>query len=193
MRRGLAWLVAAPVALAGTQLAHHFGYVAVAPEPVERSHLLASTGHGYQQHLPLVAAFAASLCATALVLAFVAERRGRAGARLGAAVFALVPLTVFPVQEHLERWLHDGAFPLTAALAPTFLIGLALQLPFALLAYVVAHGLLTATAGLARRLGRGVVVAPRTAARVRAPNTVSLPRPAALARGYAERGPPLAA
>jgi hypothetical protein len=193
MRRGVAWLVAAPVALAGSQLAHHFGYVAVAPEKVERSHLLATTGHGYQQHLPLVAALAASLCVTALVAVFLDERRGRAGARLGAAIFALVPLTVFPVQEHLERWLHDGAFPLTAALAPTFLIGLALQVPFALLAYLVAHGLLSATSALARRLGRGAVVLPRAAARARAPRTVSLPRPAALARGYAERGPPLAA
>jgi hypothetical protein len=193
MSRRLAWMLAAPLALWGSQLAHALGYVAVAPRGEERAHLLATTGHGYQQHLPLVAALAATLCIAALVTHFVGARRGAAG-RLGAATFALVPLTVFPIQEHAERWLHDGQVPWTAVLAPTFAVGLALQLPFALLAYAVARTLLRATDALARRpLLEGLLELPRSSVCVRPPLAVALPRPVQLARGYAERGPPLSA
>ena len=55
-------------------------------------------------------------------------------------LLGVLPLVGFAVQEHLERLLHDG--PLWAtALEPVFLLGLLLQLPFALGAALLARAL----------------------------------------------------
>src|SRR3990172_8727238 len=72
-------------------------------------------------------------------------RRGRAPA---AWPFAAVALGGFAVQEHLERLVHTGEPPLLVTW-PVFLLGLALQLPFALAAYLVARALLHVAQALA--------------------------------------------
>jgi hypothetical protein len=110
---------------------------------------------------------------------------------LPARLLFLVPPLAFALQEHLERLVHDGSFPLAAAIEPTFLVGLALQLPFALAAYAVAAALLE----VADRVS-DLLRAPAAARYTRAflafplPHAVVAPRIGALALGYATRGPP---
>jgi hypothetical protein len=93
------------------------------------------------------------------------------------------------VQELVEHGVHAGGSPLGAALEPTFLVGLLLQLPFALAALLVARALLALGGAIRRLLG----ATPRLALPGLAPAPVGipeLPRIAALALGYGERGPP---
>ena len=73
---------------------------------------------------------------------------------------------------------------------PAFLIGLALQLPFALAALLLAWALDSA----ARAVGYALASAPRPTFQVFVPAPVRIsaaPRPTGLARGYGERAPPL--
>jgi hypothetical protein len=99
---------------------------------------------------------------------------------------ALVPLVGFALQEQLER-LASGA-PLEP-LAPTFLVGLALQLPFALAAVVLARRL----ARTAESFGRAAAASPPRgkprAARPRPPRGSPALRPS-LALAHPKRGPP---
>jgi hypothetical protein len=64
------------------------------------------------------------------------------------------------LQEVLELSLHTGQFGWRAALAPTFLPGLALQLPFALAAYLMARLLLRAAERIGVAFAQPVVPAP---------------------------------
>jgi hypothetical protein len=182
-----AWLVSLPVMLAGCLGAHLAAYVLVEPGAHARHDLLANSGHGYLSQLPLLgAAVLVLLLAAALHHALV----GRAGARPRPAVFVALPPLAFTVQEHLERWAHAGGFPVAAALEPTFLLGLALQLPFALLAWLLAR----ATLGTAEALGR--LLRPRhrnprwRSLGVSAPASASLRSLRPLALGAPRRGPP---
>jgi hypothetical protein len=120
--------------------------------------------------------------------------RGRESRRLGAGCFFLLPLIAYSSQELIERLLHAESFPFHAALEPHFLLGLALQLPFAAAAFVLAWPLLAVGRRLLRFLGRP----PRPAShalppRLWAPTSVALPRVRPLSRGHPLRGPPLLA
>jgi hypothetical protein len=164
------------------------------PDDEARSRLLQGTGHGYLAELTRpTALIAAAACLAALALQYRALRNGRLGLRLRAAPFALVPIAVFAVQEHLERFLHHGSLTGDLLLESTFLLGVALQVPFALLAYACAWLLLRATRALFRAFARSWRAPAERGATPRGPAVVVLPRTRALARGYAERGPPLAA
>jgi hypothetical protein len=103
----------------------------------------------------------------------VAVRESEASLRAPAWLFAVVPPLAFGVQEHLERALQ-GEPTAGAALEPTFVLGLVLQVPFALLAYLLARLLLGAVA-LAARL---VAATPRLA-RPRSPSLAVRARAAA--------------
>ena len=77
-----------------------------------------------------------------------------------------MPPLAFALQELLELSLHTGTFAWRAALAPTFLPGLLLQLPCAVLMYVAARLLLRAAERIGLALaptvasgGRSVVLA----------------------------------
>jgi hypothetical protein len=172
MRRLLAWLVCVPIIAAATQVAHAAGYRLVAPDPAARAELLHHTGHGYLSALSfaLGIGWAAVLIGFA-TLAFQAAR-GRVSVRPSAMPFALLGPVTFVLQEHIERLIHDGSFPVRAVLEPTFGIGLALQVPFALAAFLVARLLLRAAECLGRILSPGARPARPHARR-------SLPRPAA--------------
>ncbi len=193
-RRTVAWLLAVPLAVAGSQLAHESAYRLVSPGEQARAHELAASGHTYLAYLPLVAAIGVVLVTLALVgeiHALVASPHGRE-ARMGAWTFAVMAPAIFVCQEHLERLAHDGSFPWHAALAPTFGIGLLLQFPFALIAYLGARILL----GAARTLGRLLAAPPKRASAI-APHTwyparSFTPRVAPLARGFSSRAPPIA-
>ena len=157
MRRRLAWLVAVPTMLAGSQLAHALAYRWVYPEAHVRVLRLAATGHGYLAWLPLALGVAGAVAVIALVAAGVDAARGRRIHEVPAAAFALLPPLAFVFQEFLELSLHLGRPGWQVVAAPTFVPGLLLQLPFAALAYLAARVLLRAAELVGRALSpRGV-------------------------------------
>jgi hypothetical protein len=157
MRRRLHWLVALPLVLAGTQIAHWLAYALVYPQAHAR---LLQTGHGYLGWLPLVFGVTGALALVGLGATVLDTARGRHTRELPAAAFALLPLTAFALQELLELSLHTGTFGWRAFLAPTFVPGLALQLPFALVAFVLARMLLRAAEQVGLALARPALARP---------------------------------
>lgn len=192
VRRVLTWLIALPLVLVGSQVAHVLAYRWVYPSSQVRLHALLSTGHSYMDQLPLLFGIGAAVAAVSLLAAVVEVARGRSLRGLPAWAFALLPVLTFVVQEILERSLHSGTFVWQAVESPTFLPGLALQLPFAALAFLAAHLLLRTATAVGRFLGGVRTPAPRPSPRLVArPVGVTLPRPAPLAASAAGRAPPL--
>lgn len=154
-RRSLAWLLTLPLAVVGSQVAHGLAYRLGTQGDAERAHELTASGHGYLAYAPLFVAICAVLVSFALcrelLAAFVADRRPGAP-RPSALHFAILAPAIFVAQEHLERFAHEGAFPTALFVEETFAIGLALQLPFALLAFALAWLLLRAIHAVARLL-----------------------------------------
>ncbi|HEX2046060.1 MAG TPA: hypothetical protein VHF23_10570 [Gaiellaceae bacterium] len=188
--RRLTWSLSLGLIAAGSLAAHLLAYRIVVPDATVRKHLLEESGHGYLDPAPL-----GSLCVTLVVVGFLARALGgRAAApRASARLFAVLPLVTFGFQEHLERLIHTGTFPYAAAVQPTFLVGLLLQVPFGLVAFAVARVLLrgadalaAALAGPARRPAAVAPLLPVPAGAIAAPSRLH-----ALAR--APRGPPFPA
>src|SRR4051794_32311552 len=150
MRRGLAWALTLPLVLLGSQAAHALAYDLVSPQAHAR--MLLTTGHGYLTWLPLALALAGAVALAALGVAAADAARGRPARALPAWAFAVLPPAVFVIQEVLELSLHTGGFTMQALLAPTFLPGLLLQLPLALVAYLAARFFLRG----AERVGRAL-------------------------------------
>ena len=121
-RRMLAWLLVTPLAAVGVLAAHAAAYA------VTRASL--GEEHGYLEHAPQVAGLLASLALVGLAL------QERSLSRFSPRwVAPLAPLG-FVCQEHIERLVHTGQLPFLLT-SPTFLVGLALQLPVA--AVCVGH------------------------------------------------------
>jgi hypothetical protein len=128
--------VLSPLLAAGVLVSHALAY-RVTGTPTERF-------HAYLEHAPQVL----------LVLALSGVALGGFGRRREAPpayVFPLVALTTFAVQEHLERLIHEGTFPFLLA-SPVFVVGLLLQVPVALGAWLLARWLLAAGDALPPRL-----------------------------------------
>jgi hypothetical protein len=177
--------VTLPLVLGGTEVAHGLAYRLVYPQLHER--VLLATGHAYLTWLPLVLGFAGALAVAALVAAALDAARGRSPGKLPAWAFAALPPAAFVLQEMLELSLHTGTFGWRAALAPTFLPGLGLQLPLAAIAYLLARLLLRTAERLGRALAR-LRVAPATEPRLVSPFPSPLPR--LVVRSRTSRGPP---
>jgi hypothetical protein len=121
-----AWLAAAPLVAAGVLVAHELAYRLTATPT--------GSAHGYLEHAPQV------LVALAVVgLALAALTRSSRTPRIW--VFPLTGLAAFALQEHVEALAHGGDVPLLLA-SPAFLVGVVLQLPFALAAWLLARALL---------------------------------------------------
>ena len=187
MRRHLAWPIALPLAVIGSLAGHSIGYRAALPAAHERDSVLASSGHGWLQYAPLIV----GLCSVFVFLAFAAAVFGRKRSRSVQLKFvaAIAPLT-FVAQELLERYLHDGTIAWGLVVSMPFVLGLAAQVPFALLAASIAFALGKAAERLSSVLRGGQ--RPRIAAVDFGwiPSTVDLPLRPVLARGFAGRGPP---
>ena len=193
-RRLAVWLLSFPLMVAGSQVAHTLAYSFVYPNAHVRLSELLSTGHSYMRYpayLPMLLGlfFAAEIVGVGWVLAGSVRRSRQRSVPPWA--FALLPMIGFTLQEFLERWLSGSPFPWWMVLQPTFRVGLLLQLPFALVAYVVARLLLRAADRVGRVL-RGAIARPRVV-------VVSLgwvvleacsPRRDLLAGGHSGRGPP---
>ncbi len=166
-RLGAPWLVSIPFMAAGCLAAHSLAYHLVSA-PEER--------HGYLAFAPL---FLGVLAALALVGAV---RRGRVRSPLA---FAALPPLAFVVQEHAER------LELVVT-EPAFLLGLALQLPFALAALVAARAFL----GVADRVIEALAARPptrRAAVAAESAAVVDVPRVTLLAGSRSSRAPPAVA
>ena len=135
--------------LGGSQIAHAIAYRIAYPQAHVRVLHMLATGHAYFTRLPLVLAAAGACVLVSLVVAAADAARGRPSRSLPAWAFALLPPLAFSFQELLELSLHTGTFAWRAVLAPTFVPGLVLQLPFGLLMYAAARLLLRA----AERIG----------------------------------------
>ena len=185
VRRGLTWALTLPLVLGGVEAAHALAYRLVYPQLDAR--VLLATGHAYLAWLPLLLGVSGALALVALVAAAVDAAHGRSPCELPAWAFAVVPPVAFTLQEVLELSLHLGGFGWRAVLAPTFLPGVALQLPLAVLAYVAARLLLRT----AERLGRALApvrLSPLLELAAAAPPEVLFVRIVATSR--TSRGPP---
>jgi hypothetical protein len=188
MRRGLTWALILPLVLLGTEAAHAIAYEVVYPQAHAR--ILLETGHGYLNWLPLALALAGAVALAALCVAAADAARGRPARYLPASAFALLPPATFVIQELLELSLHTGSFGWRALLAPTFLPGLALQLPLALAAYVAARLLLRT----AERIGRALAQprTPQTLSQLLTAPVAATLRHRVVVAGCSSRGPPSA-
>ena len=183
----LAWLMSLGLVAAGVLAAHRVAYRVAEPHAERREHLLEETGHGYLDG-PLVV----SLCLALIVVGFAG--RVLAGTRRLAHpplwLFALAPPVGFALQEHAERMLHHEELVHTL-FEPTFLIGLALQLPFALVALLAARAFFAAADAVARQIGSPP--RPRLApdASLALPGTFCTPSSPTLIGARGQRAPPL--
>lgn len=189
VRRRSAWLVSLPLVVLGSLLAHQLAYLIVAGAHADA--LLAETGHGYLEQLPTGAVLALVCLVLGLLLAGADRARARAGTAIPAWLIALVPLMGFALQEHVERFAHNGAVPWGAALDATFLVGLALQLPFAALAFLIARALLRTVVAVVEALLARHRPPPRHRTHARFVRGMRFVLATGLARRLAPRGPPL--
>ena len=189
-RRAAAWLVALPLTALGIVVTRS---LVPAPGPHHGG------GHEHVAPTQSVLAFLCSLpflLSAFAILALIAGVRvlqTRRGLRSPAWPFAvLVPLG-FLFHHHFEHLLGNPAAALGAPLGPELLVGLVLQLPFALLAYLLATALLRVADRLVVALAarRRQTAAP--AVRVPGWTLASRPRIALLATEAAPRAPPLPA
>ena len=123
-RRMLTWLLVTPLAAAGVLAGHAVAYVVTGTDP--------GPEHDYLGHAPQVVGSLATLALLGLALH---ERSLRPGS---ARRFAPVAPVAFVCQEHLERLAHTGALPWLFT-TPAFLLGLALQLPVAIVCVLVVR------------------------------------------------------
>jgi copper transport protein len=185
----VAWTLTLVLAVMGSQIGHALAYRLLTPDEHDRVQLLSETGHGYLGYGRLLLAVGIGIL-VAVLLAEAHSTRRRAAAQAPAWRFALVAVVVLVAQEHLERYAHEGAFPWTVSLETTFLVALALQLPFALTAYVVARLLLSAARAIGLRLTDMPPHARPATHNAWACTQTHARRLTALALGYGERGPP---
>jgi hypothetical protein len=194
MRRTAAWVIALPLAVASWLGAHCLAYVIVSPGAEQHMGVHADHGHAWLGYTPALAIWGLAVLAAGLVLCVGQGLRGRRPARPPVLLFGLLPPVGFAVQEHLERLISSGSVPHDLVVEPTFLLGLALQLPFALAALLLTRALYTIGFRLGLAIaGRLAVVRPL----LHGPSLpVSLPAaptpvsPSALALGHGQRAPP---
>jgi len=168
VNRAWVWLVVSPVAAAGVLIGHGLAY-RLTSTPTDPF-------HAYLEHAPQVLLI---LTVAGVILAALGTHANAPPAR----AFPLVAISTFVVQEHLERLAHSGGVPMLLT-SPAFVVGLALQVPVALVAWALARWLL----GL---VGDGVLpalVCPNwTSVRAATPIGTSEPTDVRIPSG---RGPP---
>ena len=192
MRRSAAWLVAIPVMVASTQVGHALAYRLAYPRASVRWQVMISTGHGYLSYWPLVFGVAAGMLVVGFAASAVSSVRRRGPQPIPPWAFATLPLAGFTMQEFIERWLAGSNFPWWTVLQPTFRYGLALQLPFALVAFLLVRALMRTAERVAIVLrGDGEIAQPQGGAPSWSVRTTWPVRSAVLADGHAGRGPPL--
>jgi hypothetical protein len=183
--------------VAGSQVAHVFAFRLVYPQAQLRLRDLLATGHGYMLgrwgFVPLLLGVVAGLELVAFGWSiFGRASRDRRSRPLPPWAFMLMPLVGFTAQEFTERWLEGMPAPWLMVLEPTFRVGLLLQLPFGLAAFLLAW-LLLRVAERVRRALRPATLPARACAPpiLRSIPTAWVPGGTLLGTGHAGRGPPV--
>ena len=187
------WSLCLPLAAMSWLAGHSLAYTVVVPDDEHRAELLAETGHSYLTGTPHIVSCALTLVLAGLVLADYEGVRGRTRARVPLWPVALLPPLGFVAAEHLERLIEHSAFPVGAALEPTFLVGIALQLPLGAAALLIANAVLAFGHALGRRAA--AMHAIRLPAWQPLPPLPARPDPVlvrapVLASGHGQRAPP---
>jgi len=198
----VAWVFSFACAALGGLLAHALTYRLIDADeghagPLHsghHQHADAASGAAGGSHWTICFAICGSLGVVGLLAAAVHRAGGASSTRLPLWIFGLVPPVGFALQEHLEWLIGRGSVPYAAALGASLVVGILLQIPFALAAYVAARVLLA----LAGVLVEGLRVRPRIrlaplASALRWCRPPARPRRSLLALGYGQRGPPLVA
>src|SRR5262245_8819023 len=110
-QHGLAWLLALPLVTAGSLASHTLAYRLAEPVAGVRSDLLQATGHGYMAAAPFFLAVGIAFLVAGLLRILTRSRAGAATAPPCWPLAFVAPLG-FAVQEHLERLVAAGSFPL---------------------------------------------------------------------------------
>jgi hypothetical protein len=190
-RPRLAWLLVFALTVAGWISAHEVAYRLAITHPHDGGSELPGRGHAHLAYGSLVIALSL-LVAIVCMVGLVARPAGlRAPSRRLLLFVVFLPPLGFALQELAEGLLATGALPYEAASEPAFLLGILLQLPFALAALVVARVLFAFARCLARCVGgtgRPKLVSLELS--LSAAVEARPPRLPALAFGYGERGPP---
>jgi hypothetical protein len=194
MRRRAAWLISLPLAIASWLGAHCFAYWLVAPGAEGHMGLHAEAGHAYLGYTPAILLWGLALLLAGLVLCVWQGMRGGRPSAPPLRLFALLPPVGFAAQEHLERLIGTGRIPLDVVTEPTFLVGLALQLPFALAALLIAYALRELGFGFGRAAAglfalRGPISVTPARLLGSRPSATLVVRPV-LAPGHGPRAPP---
>lgn len=175
----------------GSLAAHSLSYRLAEPDLHARALMLETTGHGYVGLAAFVIVCAVVAALGSLSISALARRPVPVGRLSG--MLALLPVAGYAVQEHVERVFGSGALPIDATLEPTFLIGIGLQLPFALAALWLTRALLTTANAIAATRPVAARLVPQVTDSYPAPiaRNADLARAALLAAGLRQRGPPL--
>jgi hypothetical protein len=127
MRRTLAWALVTPLAAVGVLAGHAAAYTLTGADP--------GPAHEYLNHAPQVLVLLVPLGLLGLAC------QQRPAARPSMLPFALLAVAGFAAQEHVEHLAHTGQLPWLLT-DPTFLAGLALQIPVALACLALARHVL---------------------------------------------------
>jgi hypothetical protein len=138
MRRRPPWLLGLPLMIAGSLTAHVVGRLLSSVDTLEQAEVHESTP---LRLLPIVAAFTsfALVVAAAWSWSRAVQRPWRG---VSAIWFLITPPVAYAAGEWAERLLHGTGPALHEAHDLNIVLGLVLQVPFALLAYVAARTLL---------------------------------------------------
>ena len=162
-RRALAWALVTPVAAAGVLAAHALAYRLTGTP--------SGAVHAYLDHGPQVVAVLATVALLGLAL------QDRSLTAASAWWFAPLAPLGFAAQEHLEGLAHTGHLPWLLT-TPSFLLGLVLQIPVALLCLLVVRRVTgTLTASLRRSASLGVAWVPLSTRPILVPETTTPRRP----------------
>jgi hypothetical protein len=184
VRAPLTWASTLPLVPIGVLAGHAVGY--------ELAGSGAHEAHGYLDYAPLFLAVCTALVLAGFVARIARVERGLPSRPAPAWIFAALPPLAFLLQEYLERLFQDGHVGWATAFQPAVLLGLYAQVPFALLAFLVARALGSLADVVGRALGSEVSGSVGAAPLLVPGSAVLLPVSCIAGRGYGERGPPLA-
>jgi hypothetical protein len=193
--RVAAGVVAIPLAIASWLGAHCLAYWVVTPGAEQHMGMHSEHGHAWLGYTPALALWGLAVVLAGLVLCVGAGLRGHRPWSPPLWLFAILPLVGFVVQEHVERLIGSGSIPADLVLEPTFLLGLALQLPFALAALLLTRALYDISFALGRLMACGtpaigLPLRHGPPSRPLRPRSATLVSPSLLALGHGQRAPP---
>lgn len=137
-----------PVAILGCLLAHQAGYLIESPDQVARSLNLARDGHGYMRDFVFMIPAIATIVLGGFLFALHGAIVTDTPVSISPRPFAFAPAMVFLVQEFAERAAIGDA--LVVLSERSVVVGLVLQIPFGLIAYLLARLILEAADQVAR-------------------------------------------